>query len=328
MGYRRVRHAALALLIAVSALLTLYTIRSRFVTDAMGYADLDRDVAKIVAEFNLRPVQVRRFEADPKFKLGQALFFDPILSGPRDVACATCHLLSYGTSDGLPRSIGVHGVGLGPERRLTKGKHEHPRNALDLWNRDNNAVRSLFWDGRVEVLDSERRIFRSPLGKDLPPRLDNVLAVQALFPLVTADEMLGDNHDRSAPGLPNGHAGLPNDLVSRDRPASETLRIKDSHARLMTRLLGTNGTTAWQQKYRRLFQEAYPRREDFTIVDLANALAHFEEMAFATRDSAWDRYLRGDGRALPSDAKRGALVFYGKGRCGVCHSGPLFSDFD
>jgi cytochrome c peroxidase len=50
-------------------------------------------------------------------------------------------------------------------------------------------------------------------------------------------------------------------------------------------------------------------------------------MAFATRDSAWDRYLSGQSSALGDYQKRGALIFYGKGRCAVCHSGPLFSDF-
>jgi cytochrome c peroxidase len=177
-------------------------------------AQIDTDLAKVINQFNLQPLQVRRFEADPKFKLGQALFFDPILSGPRDVACSTCHLLKHGTSDGLAKSIGVHGVGLGPERRLIKSVRQHPRHSLNLWNRDNNAVRALFWDGRVEVLSPERRVFRSPLGKDLPPGLENVLAVQALFPLVTTEEMLGEADDTSSASLPHGHAGLPNELVT------------------------------------------------------------------------------------------------------------------
>ena len=33
--------------------------------------------------------------------LGRLLFWDPILSGQRDVACATCHHPSFGYSDGL-----------------------------------------------------------------------------------------------------------------------------------------------------------------------------------------------------------------------------------
>jgi len=120
--------------------------------------DLDWLLAKVIREYNLRPLQTRRFEADPKYVLGQALFFDPVLSGTRDVSCATCHQLRYGTGDGLRRSIGVLGVGIGPARRLTRGSSVHPRNALDLWNRDNNAVKALFWDGRVEVLDPVRKL--------------------------------------------------------------------------------------------------------------------------------------------------------------------------
>ena len=45
--------------------------------------------------------------------LGRLLFWDPILSGQKDVACATCHHPSLGYSDGLDLSIGANGVGLG-----------------------------------------------------------------------------------------------------------------------------------------------------------------------------------------------------------------------
>src|SRR6266404_2519685 len=173
MASKRVGYALLVVLATV--VLGALAVWLRLVTDEALASQIDRDLAKAIKEFNLRPLEVRRFEADPKFTLGQALFFDPILSGSRIVSCATCHLLTYGTSDGLSRSIGVHRDGL-------NGTRVHPRNALDLWNRDNNAVRSLFWDGRVEVLDPERRVFRSPLGNELPSGLENALAVQALFP--------------------------------------------------------------------------------------------------------------------------------------------------
>ena len=48
--------------------------------------------------------------------LGRLLFWDPILSGQKDVACATCHHPSLGYADGLDLSIGANGVGLGRER--------------------------------------------------------------------------------------------------------------------------------------------------------------------------------------------------------------------
>jgi|TARA_B110000879_G_scaffold190551_1_gene255003 cytochrome c peroxidase len=54
-------------------------------------------------------------------KLGRDLFFDPILSGNKNIACATCHHPSLGTSDGMSLSVGEDGVGLGESRRVDMG---------------------------------------------------------------------------------------------------------------------------------------------------------------------------------------------------------------
>jgi len=43
---------------------------------------------------------------EAKFKLGQTLFFDPILSGSKTRACATCHNPGLSWGDGLPKAIG------------------------------------------------------------------------------------------------------------------------------------------------------------------------------------------------------------------------------
>ena len=40
-------------------------------------------------------------------QLGQLLFYDPILSGNREVACATCHHPKLGTADGVSLSFGT-----------------------------------------------------------------------------------------------------------------------------------------------------------------------------------------------------------------------------
>ena len=173
----------------------------------------DAFLRMIIHDFNIRPLPTKSFEETEKFKLGRALFFDPILSGNRDVSCATCHLLRHGTSDGLPFSIGTGGIGVGNERVPAVGRPQQPRNALDLWNRDNNRVTSMFWDGGVEVLDPVGRVFRSPLGQLLPTGLDNLMAVQALFPLARIDEMLGDSGDFSPPDLPRPHAQQENELA-------------------------------------------------------------------------------------------------------------------
>ena len=44
--------------------------------------------------------------------LGRLLFYDPILSGERDVACGTCHHPDFVFSDGRQFSAGVSGVGI------------------------------------------------------------------------------------------------------------------------------------------------------------------------------------------------------------------------
>lgn len=297
-----------------------------------GEETYDRYLERIVAANNLRPLPTKPYEETPKFKLGQALFFDPILSGNRDISCATCHLVGAGLSDGLPASIGSGGVGLGTSRQLPRDRPAQPRNSLDLWNRDNNSVKSMFWDGRAEVLDPVNRKFRTPLGDLLPEGFENLMAVQAIFPLAQADEMLGLPGDASPGDNPTPHAGLVNEIAASAVDLEEPYRTTAVLDHVVSRLIGKPDTplSPWELEYRRLFERAFPGTspEEVSIVHLGNALAHFEEIAFATRDTPWDRYLKGDKTAIGLDAKRGAFLFYGKGRCAVCHSGPLFSDFE
>ena len=55
--------------------------------------------------------------------LGRLLFWDPILSGQKDVACATCHHPAFGYSDGLDLSIGASGAGPRSRKSVRPGAH-------------------------------------------------------------------------------------------------------------------------------------------------------------------------------------------------------------
>lgn len=297
---------------------------------ARSEARIDDKLRKIIAIYNLRPLEVREYSRDPEMLLGQALFFDPVLSGPRNVSCSTCHILSYGLTDGLPRSIGVAGTGVGSSRRLSNGLLVHPRRSLDLWNRDNNAVSSFFWDGHVEVLDSTKRIFRSPMGSDLPRGFQNAMAVQAVVPITVPDEMLGTYGSRSSSTLPMPHANQIDDLVTQRSYTSVAAMMQSVYHRLLRRLLGLDSKPyPWQDEYRQMFAKAYPPKpvSKISIVDIGNAIAHYEEMAFAANASPWDHYIAGETNVISEEAKAGAIIFYGRGRCAACHSGQLFSDF-
>jgi cytochrome c peroxidase len=181
----------------------------------------------------------------------------------------------------------------------------------------------MFWDGRVEMVDPANRKLRTPLGNELPKGLDNAMAAQALFPLITANEMLGYPGDDYA-GFKNELAGL----VNPDNLNGAGLAFDA----IMLRLIGNKSMEASNVReavYRDLFLKAFPDLSlgDLSIVQAANALAHFEELAFATRNSRWDSHLAGDNQALSVREKKGALLFFGKGRCVACHNGDTFSDY-
>ena len=59
------------------------------------------------------------------------------------------------------------------------------------------------------------------MGNYLPSGLDNTLAVQAVFPFVRKDEMLGTYGSKSALDLPKGHANKINELVVKKEFSSE-----------------------------------------------------------------------------------------------------------
>jgi cytochrome c peroxidase len=230
--------------------------------------------------------------------LGEALFYDPILSGNKDVACATCHHPATNTSDGLPRSLGTGATGLGPDRAVGDHPEWVRRRAPHLWNRGRLA--SSFWDGRVEQTDDgvTHTLTLPPGGDDL-----GVLAVQALHPIVDVVEMLGEPGDQAVDGTTNELAGLS------DREVWDALQ-----ARLRS-----------IPAYVALFDAAFPEQA-WGMAEAATALEAFQRDRFDPTDTPWDRYLRGDLEALPADAKLGAAFFFGGGRCSACHAGPLLSD--
>jgi len=127
-------------------------------------------------------------------QLGRLLFYDPILSGSKTVSCATCHHPKFGTSDGLSLGIGDGGDGLGPKRVWDP---ENPpeqrigRNSPALFNLGATEFTTLFHDGRLEADPSRPSGIRTPLGADMEQGFASVLAAQAMFPVLSGDEMAG-----------------------------------------------------------------------------------------------------------------------------------------
>ncbi len=240
-------------------------------------------------------------------KLGQFLYFDKLLSGNKDISCATCHHPFLNTGDGLPLSIGTGAAGLGPVRVLGQGRSFIPRNAPDIFNRGAPEWSSMFWDSRVSGTPATG--FSTPAKDKLPPGLDSVLAAQAMFPVTSGDEMRGAFGDIDVYGQLNGLA-----LINDDN-------LPAIWAALIERVLAI-------PEYQTLFQQAYPDipPHQLGFQHAANAIAAFEIEAFTFSDSPWDRYLAGDNSVLSEEAKQGALLFYGQAACATCHAGNLLTD--
>lgn len=79
--------------------------------------------------------------------------------------------------------------------------------------------------------------------------------------------------------------------------------------------------------YQKLFPEAFPEAEPFTLQNVTKAIAAFERTIISVR-SPYDRYRWGaEPSAISDSAKRGELIFSSseRGGCFQCHAGWTFS---
>ncbi len=290
-------------------------------------AELDAALLEVINEHNLRPNpgEDLREEDTALARLGQDLFFDPILAGDQNISCATCHHPALAMADGRVLPIGAGGAELGPERdfvaevtlgaeavssRLLVGESKErdgdmtipnpfigrfvPRNSPTVINSALLPVQ--FWDGRVQsyTIGSEVQTLEEEVNE---LGMTDALAAQALFPITSMHEMAGATLGEQAPER------IRRTLIKRlaDNPA---------YASRFAEIFGTTTISSQQ---------------------IVEAIAAFERR-FIFTDAPWDNYLKGDKNALTDQQKRGALLFYGKiepdVNCSQCHSGDLFTDLN
>src|SRR5881394_4483965 len=175
--------------------------------DATFPVTIDAELRRAIGPWGVVPILPPAAQNPAQVELGRALMFDKILSGNRDVSCATCHEPALHMGDGLPLAVGTGGAGVGASRTLGPGRTFVPRNAPTLLN-SGLGLQYVFWDGRLSRFGPPVPDVNTPLDQS------NVLRAQAMLPVFNRREMRGEVGDTDVFGNPNELA-----QISDDQPA-------------------------------------------------------------------------------------------------------------
>jgi cytochrome c peroxidase len=276
------------------------------VTKRSGSVGLPNHVRGLLNAHRITPIAPPPAVSPEMFALGEALFYDKILSGTRDVACATCHAPQHASADARALNAGIDGTGVGPARTgLVGGRHTQPLFNLHL------LPGNLTIDGKVELIAG----LVSPLGLGtsfIPYPVQeamrfDVVNIQAILPIATGQEMLG----------------FPDPTDDNEVGDCTPFDLGCVWGAYMARIKAI-------PEYETLFTAAFPHIpwQNVGITEVGVAIGSYEFAAFSFDDSPWDRFVAGDDNAVSAAALRGAVTFFtpGKGNCVSCHSGNNLTD--
>lgn len=301
-------------------------------------SDLDTQLTSVLhaARFTGRieaslPERLGRPVNKPLADLGRLLWFDKIGGLHSDNTCGGCHSPASGFGDSQSIAIGIQNNNLvGPDR-------SGPRNQRRTPAAVNTAFYpKLMWNGRFAALSGDP--FDNSAGYKFPPPegttrfppndpiVTHLLIAQAHMPPTELVEVAGFTGTKGTigPRFDQFDDGLGSIVPAPDASGYRNEPIRQA---VLERL---NSTPAYRRRFGALFPAvAAGDPIDFTM--FGRAIAEFE-FTLVLANAPVDRYARGELSAMSEAQKRGALIFFGKGKCVQCHSvagqsNEMFSDF-
>lgn len=229
--------------------------------------------------------------------IGKIIFRSKRLSLNGNISCQTCHLDRFGSTDGIPIAAAIGGEGDGP-KRLLSGAKLLPRNALAFWGRGAKGFDVFFWDGRIDFSSSKKI---TQFGSNIPS--NDALVTSDHLPVVEIREMLEED-----------------EFIEKNKKESVE-KSKEVYKAIVRNLVKNEPEASKKLAY------ALGKEESkLEYIDFARSLASFIRSEFRLKPSKLENVMA--GRASFTEAEfKGARIFYGKGACITCHSGPHFSDF-
>ncbi len=99
-------------------------------------------------------------------------------------------------------------------------------------------------------------------------------------------------------------------------PMANPIEMGNTHDAVVSRIRGVPG-------YQAMFQKAFGT-SDIDIDHVAKAIATFERTVLSG-NSAYDKYVDGNKKAMTAEQVRGMNVYFNKAKCDACHEGLNFT---
>ncbi len=99
-------------------------------------------------------------------------------------------------------------------------------------------------------------------------------------------------------------------------PIHNPIEMAETHATVVPKIAKIPG---YQKQFQLIFGGGA------SLQHVAEAIAAFER-TIVSQNSAFDKHAMGEAGAMNEAAVRGLALFRGKGRCILCHNGPIFTD--
>lgn len=243
------------------------------------------------------PFDPKNTLTDEKMLLGKMLFHETDIAlaplkteGLKTYSCASCHHAKAGFQSGMKQAIGEGGFGFGNigETRLIADNYD----ASEL---DVQPIRS------PTILNSAYQ---------------DVMLWNGQFGATKTNAGTEANWTEDTP--------IANNLLGFEGVETQAIAGLDVHR------LEINPEQIINSAYKELFDNAYPDisvEDRYTQLNGALAIAAYERCVVAS-EAPFQKWLRGDTAAMDENQKKGALLFYGKGQCYTCHSGPGMNGMD
>ena len=242
-------------------------------------------------DFILIPADINNPITTAKVELGKFLYHETSIAtgahmdeGMYTYSCASCHHVDAGFQSGIKQGIGDGGMGFG-----------------------------VYGEGRIKnAMYAEEDIDVQPI------RSPSVLNV-------AFQEVMLWNGQFGAKGMNAGSeaqwtVGTPKEANALGFEGVETQAI----AGLDVHRLTINANDIINSSYKDLFDIAFPdieENERYSKLNAALAIAAYERTLLPNQ-APFQKWLRGDNNAMDANELAGANIFFEKGKCYNCHSGP------